>query len=287
MFLLNRNYLIGISWFVASLIISIMNDTSMKYLSGSLPPMQITFLRFCFGCLSLLPFMLYYGKHSFHTERAWIHFARGTILFLAISMWCYGLTIVPIAHATLTTFTMPLFLLVLAPIFLKEKISGALIAATCLGFVGAIASFDVLHVNFEVTSMILLLSALLFASLDIINKKFVMKESMLSMLFYSALVTSLLGAIPAYVVWQTPSLHDLTILLYLGAGGNLILFCLLKAFNFVPASSIAPYRYLELIFSSAVGFMIFSEIPSIMMVIGSLLIIPSTLFVTFVKTKEA
>lgn len=107
------------------------------------------------------------------------------------------------------------------------------------------------------------------------------------MLFYSALVTSLLGAIPAYMVWQTPSFHDLTILLYLGAGGNLILYCLLKAFSLVPASSIAPYRYLELIFSSAIGFMIFSETPSIMMVIGALFIIPSTLFVTFVKTKEA
>ena len=287
MFLLNSKYLVGISWFIASLVISIINDTSMKYLSGSLPPMQITFLRFCFGCLCLLPFMLFYGKRSFHTERAWIHFARGTILFLAISMWCYGLTIVPIAHATLTTFTMPLFLLVLAPIFLKEKISRALIMATCLGFLGAIASFDIMHVNFEITSMILLISALLFASLDIINKKFVMKESMLSMLFYSALVTSLLGAIPAYIVWQTPSSHDLIILLYLGAGGNLILYCLLKAFSLVPASSIAPYRYLELIFSSAIGFMIFSEIPSIMMVIGALLIIPSTLFVTFAKAREA
>lgn len=287
MFLLNRKYLVGISWFIASLVISIINDTSMKWLSGSLPPMQITFLRFCFGCLCLLPFMLYCGKRSFHTERAWIHFARGTILFLAISMWCYGLTIVPIAHATLTTFTMPLFLLILAPIFLKEKISKALVIATCLGFLGAIASFDIMHVNFEITSMILLLSALLFASLDIINKKFVMKESMLSMLFYSALVTSLLGAIPAYMVWQDPSFHDLIILLYLGAGGNLILYCLLKAFSLVPASSIAPYRYLELIFSSAIGFMIFSEIPSVMMVIGALLIIPSTLFVTFAKAKEA
>ncbi len=287
MFLINRKYLIGISWFIASLLISILNDTSMKHLSGNLPPMQITFLRFCFGCLSLLPFMLYFGKQAFHTERAWIHFARGLILFLAMSIWCYGLTVVPIAHATLTTFTMPLFVLVLAPIFLKEKISSTLIIATILGFLGAIISFDVMHADFEIASMILLLSALFFASLDIINKKFVKKESMLSMLFYSALVTSLLGAFPAYLVWQTPSFNDLMILLYLGAGGNLILYCLLKAFNLVPASSIAPYRYLELIFSSAVGFAIFSEIPSLMMVAGSLLIIPTTLFITFVKTREA
>jgi S-adenosylmethionine uptake transporter len=229
--------------------------------------------------------MFYYGKKSFHTERAWIHIARGVILFLAIGIWCYGLGIVPIVNATLTTFTMPLFVLILAPIFLKEKISTSLIVATIIGFIGAVISFDIMHVNFNITSMILLLSALLFASLDIINKKFVKKEPMLSMLFYSALITTILGVFPAYLVWNAPSLHDLIILLYLGAGGNLILYCLLRAFSLVQASSIAPYRYLELVFSSAIGFTIFREIPSLMMAIGAALIIPTTLFVTFTKAK--
>ncbi|MCE2991404.1 MAG: DMT family transporter [Candidatus Jidaibacter sp.] len=285
--MINKNYLIGIMWFIASLAVSIANDTCMKYLSTSLPPMQITFLRFSFGCLSLLPIMLLNGVQSFYTARKSIHFARGLILFLAMSIWCYGLTIVPIVHATLTTFTIPLFLLLLAPIFLKEKISKPLLLATIAGFIGAVISFDVMNVDFEISSMILLISACLFAFLDVINKRFVQKESMLSMLFYSALVTSALGFIPAYMVWQNPSFDDLLILFYLGAGGNAILYCLLKAFSLVPASSIAPYRYLELIFSSIVGFVIFTEIPTIMMLLGSMLIIPSTLFITFSKTKES
>ncbi len=267
--MINKNYLIGIMWFIASLAVSIANDTCMKYLSTSLPPMQITFLRFSFGCLSLLPIMLLNGVQSFYTARKSIHFARGLILFLAMSIWCYGLTIVPIVHATLTTFTIPLFLLLLAPIFLKEKISKPLLLATIAGFIGAVISFDVMNVDFEISSMILLISACLFAFLDVINKRFVQKESMLSMLFYSALVTSALGFIPAYMVWQNPSFDDLLILFYLGAGGNAILYCLLKAFSLVPASSIAPYRYLELIFSSIVGFVIFTEIPTIMMLLVS------------------
>ncbi|MDF3047773.1 MAG: hypothetical protein K0R73_891 [Candidatus Midichloriaceae bacterium] len=285
--MVNKNYLIGITWFIASLVVSIANDTCMKYLSTNLHPMQIIFLRFSFGCLSLLPIMLLNGVGSFYTARKSIHFARGLILFLAMSVWCYGLTIVPIVHATLTTFTIPLFLLLLAPVFLKEKISMSLIFATITGFIGAVISFDVMHVDFEFSSMVLLISALLFALLDVINKRFVQKESMLSMLFYSALVTSALGFIPAYMVWQNPSFDDLMILFYLGAGGNAILYCLLKAFSLVPASSIAPYRYLELIFSSIVGFVIFAEVPTMMIIFGSMLIIPSTLFITFAKTQES
>lgn len=223
---------------------------------------------------------------SFKTSRVEVHFIRGAILFLGIALWCYGLSCVPIVSATLMTFIIPLFVLMLAPIFLKEKVNKHLIFATIVGFIGALISLNVIKIDFSLTSLALLVSAFLFASLDIINKKFVMQESMLSMLFYSALVTSILGAIPAYLVWQSVGLHDLLILGYLGAGSNIILFCLLKAFARVTASSVAPYRYLELFFSAAIGFIIFSETPNSTMIIGSLLIIPSTIYVTISKAKS-
>lgn len=283
----NKKYMIGISWFILSLIISILNDTSMKHLGTGLPPMQVAFCRFAFGCVSLIPFMIFYGKQSFATSRGWIHFFRGLILFLGMSVWCYGLSIVPIATATLTTFTIPLFVLILAPFFLKEKVTPQLLFATLIGFSGAIIAYDVTHAEFDASSLILLISSLLFASLDIINKKFVKQESMLSMLFYSALVTMILATPFALYNWQPLVQNDIMILAYLGIGGNLILFCLLKAFNHVQASSVAPYRYLELIFSAASGFIIFNEIPSVMMVIGAALIIPSTLFITLGGAKKS
>lgn len=283
---INTKYFIGISWFILSLIISILNDTSMKYLGSGLPAMQVAFCRFAFGCITLLPFMMFYGTKSFKTSRFWIHFIRGFILFSAMSIWCYGLTIVPIATATLTTFTIPLFVLVLASFFLGEKITPQLFSATMIGFAGAVIAYDVTHAQFNSSSLVLLISSLLFASLDIINKKFVKQETMLSMLFYSALVTTLLAAPFALDDWHPLAETDLIVLAYLGVGGNLILFCLLKAFNYVPASGVAPYRYLELIFSTLSGFIIFNEIPSVMMLAGAALIVPTTLFIALSSAKK-
>lgn len=274
-----NNYLMGITWFVLSLLISCINDVIVKYVSYSFHPFVVSYFRFLFGTLSLLPFMLYYGRKSFATSRPLIHFIRGAILFVAITIWCFGLNIVPIVSATLLTFTIPLFVLILAPIFLKEKVKAELWIATIIGFVGIVFIFHPTSADFNPLSLIMLGSAFLFSMLDIINKKFVIKESMLSMLFYSALVTTMLGFIPAMYFWQMPSSCDLLLMFCLGAGSNLILFCLLRGFALVAVSAVAPYRYLEVIFSAAFGFMIFAEIPSLYTYLGALIIIPSTLYI--------
>jgi S-adenosylmethionine uptake transporter len=102
---------------------------------------------------------------------------------------------------------------------------------------------------------------------------------MLSMLFYSALVTTLLGFLPAFYFWQNPTLPDLILLFCLGAGSNLILFCLLKGFALVAVSAVAPYRYLEVVFSTIFGYIIFIETPGFYTYIGALIIIPTTLMI--------
>jgi len=279
-------YLRGIAWFVLSLVISVINDVFAKYLGQDLHSFQITFMRFLFGTLTLLPFMLYYGKKAFRTERVGLHIFRGGVLFVAIALWCFGLTIAPISTATTLNFTIPMFTLVLAIPFLGEKVGLSRWVATIIGFVGVLVVIGPGHVDFTPLTLLLLLSAVLFAGLDVINKKFVVKESMLAMLFYTALFTTLLGAIPAYKVWHALSLSQYSLLFLLGCGANLILYCLLKGFALADASALAPFRYLELLFSAGLGFFIFKEVPILGTCIGALIIIPSTLFIILYETKR-
>lgn len=278
-------YILGIMWFILSLVISNLNDSIAKFTGTSMHPMQIAFLRFFFGTLSLLPFMLFYGRSAFITSRPMVHITRGIVLFVAIIIWIIGLTIIPIATATLLTFTIPMFVLIMARFFLKEKVTIQLWLATLLGFLGAFIVLGPSTLEFNPLSLLMLLSAGMFAALDILNKKFVVKESMLSMLFYSALITTILSIYPAYRYWQTPETYDLLLLFILGAGSNFILYCLLKAFTNVDASAVAPYRYLELVLSGLVGYTLFKEIPGIYMLAGTLIIIPTTLYIGYGQLK--
>jgi len=122
--------------------------------------------------------------------------------------------------------------------------------------------------------------------LDVINKKYVVKESMLAMLFYTALFTVVIASVPAYFVWKALTLHQFVLLFLLGCGANLILYCLLKAFKYADASAIAPFRYVELILSAGFSIVIFKEIPSIALISGILIIVPCTMYFAYIENKH-
>jgi S-adenosylmethionine uptake transporter len=282
----NKNlYFIGIGWFLLSIVCSVLNDSISKYTGNDLHSFQVAFFRFLFSTLTLIPFIIHQGINTLKSPRPFVHFMRGVILFFGITAWTYGLNVAPLAAATLISFTIPLFTLILASFFLKENIIWQRWVATILGFIGIALALGITENQFSTSSLIFIVSAIGFASLDIINKKFVIEETMLSMLFYSAIVTTILAFVPALMYWKTPTLNQLVLFLILGASANLILFFILKAFSLIDATAIAPYRYTELLLSSFIGFFIFDESVTKGIFYGALIIIPATLFIVYSENR--
>ena len=279
-------YAIGIGWFTLSLVSSAINDIIAKYTGTNLGAMQVTFLRCFFSFVTLIPFILYYGIDTIKTRHPFVQISRGILFFLGIGSWIFGLGVVPVSTATALSFSVPLFVLVFAYFFLDEKIIWQRWVATIIGFIGIMLTLHVHETDFNYQSLILVFAAIAFASLDIINKKFVLKESMLCMLFYSAMVTTLLSLAPALSDWNQPSTNQLLLLFLLGCSSNLILFFLLKAFSLVDATAVAPYRYFELAISCAGAYLVFGEIPNISTLYGVAILIPTTLFIAWSETKK-
>lgn len=280
-----RVYFIGVGWFILSLASSTLNDIISKYAGLRLHSFEIAFFRFFFSAITLLPFIWYYGRDTLKTSNPFIHIIRGILLFFGMASWTYGLTIAPITTGTVISFTIPLFTLVLALFFLNENIIWQRWVVNIIGFLGLVVALKPHAVDFNPEVLIFVSAALAFAMLDIINKKFVIKESMISMLFYSALITTILSAPMAAVYWQTPNMLELSLLFILGMSANLILFLLLKAFRLIEATASAPYRYFELIFSAIAAFLIFEEVPEQSTIYGALIILPSTLFIVYSEKK--
>jgi S-adenosylmethionine uptake transporter len=279
-------YMQGIAWFILSLVSSAINDVIQKYASVNLGSMEVTFLRFFFSTMVMIPFIFYYGAKSIKTSHPYIQISRGVLLFIGMASWIYGLKIVPVSTATAVSFSVPLFVLVLAIFFLKENIIWQRWFATIIGFVGMFVTLHPGTESFNNEVLIFVAAALAFASLDIINKKYVIKESMICMLFYSALITALLAFPFAYAEWKTPEPFDLFLLFLLGCSANLILFFLLKAFSLVDATAVAPYRYFEIVVSSIVAYMVFAETPSENTLYGVMILIPTTLFIAMAESRK-
>jgi S-adenosylmethionine uptake transporter len=270
---------------VLSLIVSCGNDAITKYLGESLHPWEITFFRFLFGVITLLPFMLYQGKQAFQTSRPKLHIVRGMLIFVAIGLWGQGIKSAPITTATIMSFTVPIFVLLLAPIFLKERVSWPMWLATIIGFVGILVVLQPDSKALYQGTLYFIIAASLFGLLDIVNKKYVTTEPMLCMLFYSTLFAMGFVLIPAIYHWRTPASYELFWLVVLGGGGNLILYCLLRAFSLANASSLAPFRYLELLISMAIGYIFFQELPNPYSYLGAVIIIPCTLFIGYYQSR--
>uniref|UniRef100_A0A7S0R3B2 EamA domain-containing protein n=1 Tax=Pyramimonas obovata TaxID=1411642 RepID=A0A7S0R3B2_9CHLO len=280
-------FLVGVMWFFAHQLIGVGNDVIMKYTGQNLAVAQVVFLRFLFATISMIPVMLASGMDSFKTDRIPLHIARSALLAGGIFMYCKGLTIAPIAMVTTLNFTIPLFTLVLAAFVLKEKVDATRWIGTLVGFAGVTVVVQPGAATFNPMYLIILVSAFMFASLDVLNKVFVGKESFWAMIFYTALFTTIICAIPAMGVWVAPTQMQLILLAILGGGANLLLYCLLKSFSLVDASALAPFRYVELIWSAAVGLLVFGEVPAMSTLYGALIIIPSTLYVVWAENRKA
>jgi S-adenosylmethionine uptake transporter len=284
--MLNKTYFIGVGWFLLSILSSVLNDVISKYTGNDIHSVQISFFRFFFSAITLVPFILYYGRSSLKSARPFVHIMRGVILFFGITAWTYGLTVAPLTSATLISFTIPIFTLILALFFLKERVIWQRWVATIAAFLGIALALGVTDGSFSPQSLIFIISAIGFASLDVINKKFVGEESMISMLFYSAIVTAVLSLIPAIFVWKTPTFEQLGLFFILGASANLILFFILKAFSALDATAVAPYRYMELLLSASIGYIFFAEMPTKGTLYSAMVIIPATLFVVYSENKS-
>lgn len=266
-------YLKGSLWFIASLFISSTNDIVSKYLSGSINSWTIVFFRFFFGSIFLLPFILCSGYQSIKTSRPLLHILRGMLLFSGISLWVLSLNVSHVVVATIFSFTIPIFILILSPVFLRETVTYRSWIAVIVGMLGILITLNPSTRDFDMQSLAFIVSAIIFATLDIINKRYIVKETTISMLFYSSLAAMTFAFFPTILSWKLPAMHDLIILALLGFSSNAILFCLLKSFSLVNVSSVSIFRYLELIFSFGLSYLIFQTLPGKNVYLGALIII--------------
>merc|ERR550525_1267567 len=197
----------------------------MKYLGGSMAPSQIVFARFVAAALVLLPIMLVQGPSAFKTSRLWMHGARGLLLALGIGLWCIGLNMMPFASCVVINNTMPFFKMLFAMVILGEKVGKERWLASLGGFIGCLIVFNPTAATFHPESMVLLLSAMCFAMLDIFNKKYSVSESVISMLFYGSVATALISAPQALGNWVPMTAAQYGLFGLLGVGANLLLFC--------------------------------------------------------------
>lgn len=268
----------GIMWtLVGGLLFSCMG-IGIKFLGQGMDSFQIGFLRAFFGLIVILPFALRRGFSPLKTTVFKLHLIRACVGITGMLSIFYAITHLPLADAVALTFTRPLFLIVLAVLFLGEVVRWRRWGATLVGFIGVLIMMQS-SAEIGLASGVALFGAFMVALVSVFLKKLSKTEAPTTMMFYFGIIGSIVSFIPASQVWITPSWEQLGVLVaaaIVGSGAN---YCMIKAFSVGEATVISPFDYMRLIFSGFLGFILFGEIPGGWMVLGAIIIVCSSIYI--------
>ncbi|MDR2794794.1 MAG: DMT family transporter [Holosporaceae bacterium] len=283
-----KNYYHGIFFLLLMMLTGCFNDVIAKFIGKRLDSAEIIFFRFFFSLITILPFIVVRGAVIFKTSNWQLNVLRGFLGAIAFYLYTHSLMQIPMVEIITIMWAIPLFIVVLSILFLKERVNTVRWTSTLVGFFGL--AFITLYdsgssFSFKFVYIIPVASAFLFALQDIMVKKMLDTDDRITMLLYFAIVSSFLTFIPAIFVWKTPTLFELSMLLLLGFFANLMQFFIFRAFEAADLSALAPFRYVEFLLSALMGFIFFGEIAGLNVLIGAIILVPSTLYLAYSERR--
>lgn len=281
-----KNTLSGIGWFVLAGFCSAALSTITKILVTRYHVFQITFLHAFLAFPLYIPLLLKTKYTVLKTPQIHLHFIRGAINVLCALSWFYALKYAPISEAVSIKFITPIMITFLAIIFFKERPHLYNIVALVTGFMGILLIIQPEFNTFKMGYFLVLLSAVLSSLYHLLVKKLTAKDSADTVTIYFIITMSLFTLPMALPVFKMMTLADfmLTVLLAVVTTGYIKFMAV--AYSKTDISILQPFDFMRLVFASILAFIIFGKVTGPWTVVGAIIILSSTSFLTIVRKYE-
>lgn len=286
---LTGNVLAGIGLKVTSVCVFVAMSTMIKSAQG-IPPGQLVFYRSAFAILPILVFLIARRQLAvgFLTARPLSHLARSTVGVCAMGLSFFALTRLPLPEAIAIGYAAPLLIVVLSALVLKEHVRLYRWSAVLVGLVGVliiiwprITVFS--GADADVATAVGALAALCAAALAsvamLLTRRLVATERSATIVLYFSLFSSIiaLGTIPLGWVWPNP--QQAALLVGAGIAGGLGQILLTESYRHADMSIIAPFEYTSILLGVLIGFLVFGEVPTLEMILGSAIVVGAGIFI--------
>jgi len=249
-------------------------------------PFQVAFLRNVIGVFLFVPILFTTGLSSLKTGNMGLMFLRGVFNAIAMLTYFFALTMIPFAEMFALTFTVPLFVSLMAVLIFREQTGPRRISCLAIGFFGAMV---VVRPGFEIVELgaiYALVSALAWAMAVIVIKRLSRDDSPVTITFYGLLFLTIVTFPLALFVWEWPTLEQYILLLILSVVGTVGQLLFTQSLKLSDASLVMPFDFTKLIWASFIGFYVFSEIPTVWTILGGVIIFSSASYLTYREGKK-
>ncbi len=260
----------------------------IKEVATELNNPMVVFLRNLFGLLFLLPWLIRGGARRLSTRRLPLHMLRVCIGLTAMYCFFYALANLPLAKAVLLNYATPLYVPLIAWLWLREQPPPALwllVLAGLLG-VGLILKPETSG-GFSPAALIGAAAGVFAATAFTAIRRLSSSEPPIRIVFYFTVGALLVSALPLPLFWEYPSLLGLGLMALVGISATIGQFLLTRAYSLAPAAQIAPFNYLVVVWASALGWLLWRETPDLWSALGASIVIASSLLVLQLRQAGA
>ena len=255
--------------------------TFIKLAQEELNVFTTGFLRFFFGFLIIIPYILKTKFKVFNTSNLKIHILRSALNLPAMLLGFAALAILPLEKITAIHFVVPLLVTILAVIFLKEKIYLYRSLALIIGFLGVLIILRPGIVDISIGIYMALTSSLIWSVVIILTKKVSKDDSAITILSHQYLYMSLFSLPLVIYFWDQPNLKTIIFILCAAMSGTILHIALNHAYKLVDVSMTQPYSFLGLVVSSVIGYFVFSDKPDLYTWLGASVIFSSVILISY------
>ncbi len=277
----------GIGHALAGFSVFSLQDASVKWLAGTLPIWEILFFR---SVMILVLVTLITGPRNVVSvttgpSRNPLLTRSGLILIAWLAFFTASRSL-HLAELVTIYFATPIFVVILSIVALKETVGPARWVATLVGFAGVLVASGPSGTADWFPVALTLFAACCWAWTNILIRRMSQSVSTLDlMIASSALFTVVCGSALPFI-WVTPDLFSLCLMVGLGFVGGVGQYLLFEGYRLAPASAIAPFEYVTLIWAFIWGFLVWADVPTLPVLVGAGLIMASGLGSIWVERRR-
>lgn len=281
-----RGEMIGILTIVAALQILPFSDIMAKYLSLSLPIIQVIWGRFFFHCIVTGVYSsVAYGPRYLAPNLSSMLLLRSAALFAAVGLFYVTIHYLPLTTSLTLWFVEPFILTLMAALILKEKVTAYQWLAIFVGFVGIVVAIRPTVVEWHWAYIVGLLAGFFYALFLFLTRFIDSKIPSVVSVYHTGLAGGLIASAAVAPYWVAPTVSQWALLIACGLVAAIAHLLIIKSFELASASTIAPFTYSEIVMGAILGFIVFSDAPDVWLFVGLAIVVGSG--IALAKAKQS
>ena len=261
-----------------------------RELGGSLDTFEIMMYRSLVGVIAVFTLATFYGTWGQINRRDFgTQIGRNLAHFTGQNLWFYAVTVIPLAQVFALEFTSPLWVIVLSPLILGERLTKVRALAAVLGFIGILCVARPTIAGLNAGVITAASSAIFFALTIMLTKRLTRTQGITTILFYLTTLQLIFGLISAGYDGDIagPTVETMPFLLLVGACGLLAHYCLTNALSLAPATVVVPIDFVRLPAIAIVGMLLYAEALDVWVFVGAAIIFAGNYLNIWFETRKA